>query len=182
MKKINTSVLFALLLSSTLALSQVKNRESRTLETVEEFAVIGISMRTTNENGQSAQDIEKLWGRFWGEGVQERVPNKASEDIYAVYMDYESDYTAPYTVVIGLPVTSLETIPEGFVGITIEAAVYEKFVSKGKMPQAVVNTWMEIWQKDQELNRAYQVDFTVHSKKYYDGDNAEVATFISVNE
>ncbi|MBL7712882.1 MAG: hypothetical protein JNL13_10470, partial [Chitinophagaceae bacterium] len=53
----------------------------------------------------------------------------------------------------------------------------------GKMPQAVLNTWFEIWQ-DKDLNpkRAYKADFTVHGKQYYEGDNAEVETFISINE
>ncbi len=148
---------------------------------IPEFYVIGISIRTTNENGQSAEDIETLWGKFWGEEIQKQVPNKVNDDIYAVYTDYETDFTGPYTVIVGLSVSSLENIPDGFVGITIENAVYQKFVSKGKMPEAVVNTWVEIWQ-DKDLNRAYKADFTVHGKKYYDGDNAEVETFISVKE
>ena len=49
------------------------------------------------------------------------------------------------------------------------------------MPEAVFNTWMEIWQ-NKKLNRAYKADFTIHGEKYYDGDKAEVETFISVKE
>lgn len=148
---------------------------------IPKFHIIGISMRTTNENGQSSKDIETLWGKFWGEEIQKQIPNKLNDDIYAVYTDYETDFTGPYTVIIGLPVSSLEDIPAGFSGITIEKAVYEKFVSKGKMPEAILNTWMQIWQ-DKSLDRAYKADFTVHGKKYYDGDNAEVETFISVKD
>ncbi len=150
-------------------------------QVIKEFKVIGISTRTTNENGQAMHDIEALWEKFWGEEIQKQIPNKVNDDIYAVYTEYETDYTGPYTVIIGLPVHSLENIPDGFVGITIEKALYQKFVSKGKMPEAVVNTWKEIWQS-KNLNRAYKADFTVHGKKYYNGDNAEVETFISVNK
>ncbi len=150
-------------------------------QTLEKLNVIGISMRTTNENGQAAQDIEALWGKFWGEEIQKQIPNRVSDDIYAVYTDYETDYTGPYTVMIGLPVTGLDDIPEGFTGISIDTDIYRKFVSKGKMPEAVLQTWMEIWQA-KDLNRAYRVDFTVHGKKYFDGDNAEVETFISIND
>lgn len=148
---------------------------------IQKFYVIGISTRTTNQNGQSAKDIEALWGKFWGEEIQKQIPNQINDEIYAVYTDYETDFTGPYTTIIGAAVSSLAHIPEGFVGISIETATYEKFVSKGKMPEAVVNTWLEIW-GDQELNfkRAYQADFTIHGKKYYDGDDAEVETFISV--
>ncbi|MDO5986808.1 GyrI-like domain-containing protein [Flavivirga amylovorans] len=150
-------------------------------QTIQTFNVIGISVRTINENGQSAKDIESLWGKFWGENIQKQIPNKINDDIYAVYTDYETDVNGPYTTVIGLAVNSLENIPEGFVGITIKKAVYQKFVSKGKMPEAIFNTWVEIWQ-NKNLNRAYKADFTVHGKKYYDGDNAEVETFLSVKE
>lgn len=152
-------------------------------QTVQKFYVIGKSIRTTNENGQSAKDIEALWGKFWGEEIQKRIPNKVSEDIYAVYTNYETDFTGPYTAIIGFSVSSLETIPDNFTGLTIETATYQKFVSKGKMPEAVFNTWLEIW-ANKNLNqvRAYQADFTVHGKKYHDGDKAEVETFISVRE
>ncbi|MDM1047657.1 GyrI-like domain-containing protein [Sphingobacterium hotanense] len=148
-------------------------------ETIEQFYVIGISTRTCNANGQAAEDIEALWVKFWNENIQEQIPNKTSEDIYAIYTDYESDFNHPYTTIIGLPVTSLEQIPDGFVGVTIEEAKYEKFVSKGKMPEAVGKTWFKIW-ANTDLDRAYKADFTVHGKKYYDGDLAEVETFISV--
>ncbi|WP_296313107.1 GyrI-like domain-containing protein [Winogradskyella sp. UBA3174] len=148
---------------------------------IEKFSVIGISVRTTNENGQSAKDIEALWGKFWGEEIQNQIPNKIKDDIYAVYTDYETDFNGPYTLIIGLTVNTLENIPEDFVGITIKKNTYQKYVSKGKMPKAVLATWMEIWQ-NKDLNRTYNADFTVHGKKYYDGENAEVETFISVKE
>jgi predicted transcriptional regulator YdeE len=54
-----------------------------------------------------------------------------------------------------------------------------KYTSKGKMPEAILKTWTEIWQ-DAQLNRAYRADITVHGQKYFDGDNAEVETYISI--
>lgn len=148
---------------------------------IQQFYVVGIATRTTNKNGQSAKDIENLWGKFWGEEIQKQIPNKVSDAIYAVYTDYETDFTGAYTTIVGLAVTSLDNIPAGFVGLTIEASGYQKFVSKGKMPEAIVTTWFEIW-GDTELNskRAYKADFTIHGPKYYDGDKAEVETFISI--
>lgn len=145
------------------------------------FKIIGISTETTNQNGQSQQDIEKLWGKFWGENISSQIPNKLNEDIYAVYTDYESDYMGKYTMIIGFPVTSLEHIPSGMVGREIYIGKCQKFVSKGKMPEAILKTWMEIW-GDNTLERAYRADVTVHGKKYNDGDNAEVETYISMVE
>lgn len=143
------------------------------------FSIIGISIVTTNENGQSLIDIEKLWDRFWSEDIQKQVPNKISEDIYAVYTDYENKDIGKYTVIIGLPVCNLNVIPEGFIGRELCIGESIKYTSKGKMPDAIVATWMDIWQ-DQELNRAFRVDVTVHGEKYYLRDDAEVETFISV--
>ncbi|WP_310554812.1 GyrI-like domain-containing protein [Flavobacterium sp.] len=181
MKNFQNLMFFALMLFTLTTQSQVQTNKSKTMDNqiIQKFYVIGISTRTTNENGQSAKDIEKLWGKFWGEEIQKQIPNKVNDDIYAVYTDYETDFNGAYTTIVGLQVNSLENIPEGFVGITIEKAEYQKFVSKGKMPEAVFNTWMEIWQ-NKTLNRSYKFDFTIHGKKYYDGENAEVETFISV--
>jgi len=166
-------------MASFVAISQ--NEKKMKTEHEDKINIVGISIRTTNENGQSAIDIENLWGRFWSEDIQKQIPNKTSDEIYAIYTDYESDFEGAYTTIIGLPVSSLDQIPRGFVGFTIKGGRYKKYVSKGKMPEAVYSTWVEIW-NDMNLKRAYQTDFTVHGEKYYDGDNAEVETFISIQE
>ncbi len=178
----NLILLASILISLTIQpQTQTNTLKTMSNQTIQKFYVIGISTRTKNENGQSAKDIEALWGRFWGEEIQKQIPNKVSDDIYAVYTDYETDFTGSYTTIVGLPVSSLENIPKGFVGITIETAVYQNFTSKGKMPEAIFNTWLEIWgNKELNLKRAYKADFTIHGQKYYNGDKAEVETFISV--
>jgi len=182
MKKIPFYILFTCILFS--CKTQVRKNQAKTMnnQIIQELQIIGISIRTTNKNGQSSKDIEAIWTKFWGEKIQEQIPNKVNDNIYTVYTNYESDFNGAYTTIIGLPVSSLEEIPKDFIGITIEKAKYQKFISRGKMPQAVVNTWMEIW-GNKELNqvRAYKADFTIHGKKYFDGDNAEVETFISIN-
>src|SRR5690554_4797675 len=81
-----------------------------------DFKIIGISTETTNANEQSLKDVEELWGKFWGENISDKIPNKESDEFYAVYTDYESDYTGKYTLIIGFPVTTLDNIPDGFVG------------------------------------------------------------------
>ena len=151
--------------------------------TIQKFYIIGISTRTINTNGQSAIDIETLWQKFWGEEIQNHIPNKINNDIYTVYTEYESDFTGEYTTIIGLPVSSLEDIPIDMVGINIETNNYQKIVSKGKMPEAIGNTWLEIWaDKELDSKRAYKADFSIHGEKYYEGDNAEVITYLSVKE
>lgn len=143
------------------------------------FKVIGLSVRTTNKDGQAMQDLGKLWGQFFAENVMARIPNKASGEIYAIYTDYQSDYTAEYTTIIGVPVTTLEEIPEGLTGREFGPEQFQQFIAKGEMPAAVGNTWMEIWQKDKELDRKYTYDYEVYGAKSRQGADAEVEIFIA---
>ncbi|MCD4771860.1 MAG: hypothetical protein K8R41_00585 [Bacteroidales bacterium] len=40
------------------------------MKKIECFKIIGISTETTNENGKSAKDLGKLWGRFYSENIR----------------------------------------------------------------------------------------------------------------
>jgi len=146
------------------------------------FKVIGISIRTTNANNQSQQDLGKLWGQFFAENIIEKIPNKISSQILCIYTDYESDYTGEYTTIIGVPVSTLDEIPSELIGREFEAGNFLKFVAKGKMPSAVVNTWIDIWKRDEELNRKYSYDFEVYGEKSQNGENSEVEIFIATNK
>ena len=140
--------------------------------------VIGVSIVTTNENGQSYEDMGKLWGRFFE--VSAQILNKKSDKIYAVYTDFETDYTGKQTAIVGYEVNSLDNIPDGFVGREIGGGKYTKILAKGEMPNAVMQTWKEIWGKDKELNRRYTTDFEVHGDKSQNGKNSEVEVFVSI--
>lgn len=147
--------------------------------TIEKFYIIGISVRTTNEGGQAAKDIPQLWDRFVSEDIESKIPNKASTDLYGIYTEYEGDFMQPYTTIVGYKVSSLDNIPEGLIGLTIETANYEKFTAKGKLSDDIVlNKWTEIWKSD--LDRAYLSDFEIYGERSVDMDNAEVDIFISV--
>ncbi|MEO8769792.1 MAG: GyrI-like domain-containing protein [Ferruginibacter sp.] len=143
------------------------------------FSVIGISVRTTNENGQSSQDIPALWNKFMSEGIIEKIPNKSGDTLYCIYTDYEKDHTKPYTTILGSKVSSLENIPNGMVGKMIEEANYTKHVAKGNLQEGVVfNEWLKIW--DADLQRTFTSDFEVYGEKAMDPANAEVDIFIGV--
>ena len=58
---------------------------------METFYVIGVSVRTTNENGQMAQDIAQLWQTFMSGNYGEKVANIIDSSIYSVYTEYEGD-------------------------------------------------------------------------------------------
>lgn len=149
-------------------------------EQKEPFYVVGVSVRTTNENQQAAKDIPALWQRFMSENIANKILNKSSNEVYAVYTDYESDHTKPYTTIIGYKVNEVDNIPEGFVSKKIEAPNYKTYVAQGNLTEGVVyDKWLEIWEED--INRAYTSDYEVYGAKASDPTNAEVEIFIGVN-
>lgn len=143
------------------------------------FSVIGISVITTNTNAQSAQDLGALWQRFYVEQLMDKVPQTLSNEVYAVYTDYESDFTGKYTAIIGLR-SNASTPPHGLTMKKFTGGKFVRYVAKGQMPTAVINTWQQIWADDKQLNRRYEYDFEVYGAKSNDGENAEVDIYISV--
>jgi predicted transcriptional regulator YdeE len=146
---------------------------------IESFKVIGISVRTTNENNQSGQDIPILWNRFKSEDILEKIPNKIDNTIYCIYTDYENDHTKPYTTILGCKVSTLADISNEFTGITFEKANYSKRTVKGNLMEGIVyNEWIKIWNSD--LPRNFTSDFEVYDEKSLNPENAEVNIFIAV--
>lgn len=146
---------------------------------VEQFNVIGVYVRTTNKNQQSADDIDKLWEKFWKENILSKIPNKISNDIFCVYTEYEGDFTQPYTTLIGCKTDNLHEIPDGMKGITIEGGTFLKLTAKGKMADGIViQEWSKIWESN--IRRKYKADFEVYGIKSADPDNAEIDIFVQL--
>jgi predicted transcriptional regulator YdeE len=152
------------------------------MTTISDFKIIGISVRTTNQNNQSAKDIGKLWEQFYADNFFDKIPNKVGNDIYTIYTDYKSDFTEDYTTIIGLQVNSLDTIPEGLTGRQFPADNFVKFIAKGQMPKSVLDTWANIWEQDKELNRRYSYDFEVYGDKSKNGENSEIEIYIAIKK
>ncbi len=147
--------------------------------TINEFKIIGISVRTTNQNNQAAKDITALWNKFTEEGILDMIPNKVGNTIYSVYTDYEGDYTKPYTTILGCKVKNLNKIPKNMICKTIISEKYRKFTVKGNLTEGIVyKEWLKIWNKN--INRKYSADFEVYGKKSQNPLNAEVEIFIAI--
>ena len=142
--------------------------------------VIGIECRTSNATEDGPQDIPRLWGQFYSEDIINKIPNKASNDVIALYCDYEGDYTRPYSLVIGCPVTSLDNIPEGMVLKTIPTGSYAIFNAVGEYPTSLIETWGTIWQTD--LKRTYTGDFEFYGEKFTTGSPKEVEISIAIEK
>ncbi len=145
-----------------------------------EFYIIGISVRTTNENNQVAKDVPALWERFMVEGVIDKIPNKVDSTVYCMYTDYESDHTKPYTTILGCKVTTIENVPHGMVAKHVEAGHYGEINLQGNLLNGLVyNAWISIWNAN--LDRKFTTDYEVYAQNNNDMTNAAVDIFISLN-
>ena len=146
---------------------------------IEPFMIIGISVRTTNENNQAAKDIPELWDKFMSGNVLEAIPNKIDNTVYSIYTDYESDHTKPYTTILGCKVLNLNSIPDGMIGKSFDGGNYVKFSTKGDLMKGlIINKWMEIW--DMDLDRAFTADFEVFGEKAQNPTDAEIDILIAL--
>ncbi|KQC31026.1 GyrI-like domain-containing protein [Flagellimonas eckloniae] len=143
------------------------------------FTIVGISARTSNENGKAENDIPQLWQKFMAEGVAHKIPHKVDDTIYAIYTNYEGDHTKPYTIVIGCNVSNLDNIPEDLTVKMVPSSNYTKFMAKGDLTKdAVINTWMEIWNTD--LKRTYTTDIEIYGEKALNPTDGEAEILIAV--
>jgi len=147
---------------------------------IEPFNLIGISIRTTNDNGQAEKDIAALWGKFMSDNMLEKIPNKIDPTVYSLYTNYEGDHTQPYTAILGCKVTSLDQIPKTMIGQSFKGGNYLKTSAKGDLMKGlIVNKWSEIW--EMKLDRAYTADFEVFGEKAQNPNNAEIDFLIAIN-
>ncbi len=134
---------------------------------LDSFEVVGIEARTTNASEASANGvIGPMWARLARESLLDRIPNRASSDIVALYTDYESNKDGAYTYLLGTKVSSAKELPPGFSSRRVPAGRYAEFRGGGTpAPKIVLELWQKVWalEESHELNRAYQTDFEVHT-------------------
>lgn len=145
----------------------------------ESLDIVGISARTSNQNGKAAKDIPALWQKFMTENIASKVPNRINDTIYALYTDYEGDHTKPYTIIIGYNVSSLDNIPEDLTVKIVPEANYIKFITKGDLTKdAIINKWVQIW--NMNLQRSYTTDIEVYDDKAINPTNGEAEILIAI--
>lgn len=146
---------------------------------IKSFNLIGISVKTTNEDNRAAKDILVLWNKFISQNILQKIPNKIDNTIYCVYTEYEKDHTKPYTTILGCKVENLKNIPTEMIGKIIEGGNYVKQTAKGNLMQgAIANAWIKIWNAN--FSRLYTADFEVYGQKAQNLEDAEVDIFIAV--
>ena len=148
-------------------------------EKKDDFKLVGIKLyrKTTNQNKQSSKDCGELWQKFETDKISNVIPEKLSNEVYAVYFGYEKDETTPFSYFIGCKVKMNSETPKQLEELMIPSQEYSKFTANGVMTGCVTDAWKEIWNSDTE--RKFGFDFEVYDEKSQDWSNAEVDIYIS---
>lgn len=148
--------------------------------------VMGVELRTTYINNECFKAIPAFWGKLRTENPLINIPQKDKVDpnvLLSVYTNYTPDFSLNsgyYSMIVGTPVSKVETIPAGMVVKEIPAQKYAVFTARGPIASAVAKTWFEeIWQ-NKDLKRTFTVDFEWYDEKSANVEDAIVKIYIAI--
>jgi predicted transcriptional regulator YdeE len=155
------------------------------IEHQDSFYVAGYSARTNNADEASGKGkIGPLWQRWFAENLAATIPNRAGNDVLAIYSDYASDEKGDYTYMLGARVSSIDDLPAGLTYRKIAAGRYAVFTTEnGPVTHVVPAEWQKIWAVSaNELGgkRAFLTDFEVYDQRAADPQHAQIDIHIGV--
>lgn len=148
-----------------------------TIESQTEKFFIGLELRTNNQECSITMPAHK--DKFFNENILAKIPNKINNNIFALYTDYEGDYTKPYSWILGAEVSNLNSVPDGLVAKIIPQSKYAVFTTKGEFPQGLIAAWQAIWSSG--LARLYTSDFELYRAEFNPQTNPEVKVYIAID-
>ncbi len=147
---------------------------------LEEKKVVGVKIKTTNQNGKSIEDIGMTWQKLFADGIYEKIQDKVNNKTIGLYTEYEGDYTKPYTFVAGAEVSEELENNKEIVTKIIPKGKYARFIITGDVQNSVGQAWQEIWSMD--LKRKYNCDFEEYQNNSQDMQNQEIHIYIAIKD
>lgn len=138
--------------------------------------ITGLKTRTKNEDEMNPEvaKIGTLWQNFFANIMP--TLGETPPPLYGVYANYESDAHGEFDVLVGAEEV-VQTKERA--SVDLEEGKYLCFPAKGELPQAVIETWGEVWAYFADENckdvRVYKTDF----EKYISHDEAEIYIGVS---
>jgi predicted transcriptional regulator YdeE len=137
------------------------------VEHQDSFLVVGLTVRTNNAAEAGGQGkLAQLWQAAMNNNQLQQLPNQTGEGFVVVYSNYASDHTGDYDYTLGVRVTAVGKVPDGFVVRKIQAGKYAVIQSETGPPQEVIPA---LWQRINSMTperlggvRAYQTDFETY--------------------
>ena len=154
-------------------------------EQLSSFRVAGYSVRTNNDvESTAASRIAQVWQSFMRDNPAALLPNKLGDEVYAVYSDYETDFTGDYTFTLGYKVPPDIKLPSGLVMVELHTGKYAILTSEiGPAPHVVPSLWQRIWSMTpSELGgvRSYQADFELYDQRSSNPEQAQVDIYLGL--
>lgn len=121
--------------------------------------VIGLALRTSNQ--EAFETIPPHWQRFTADGVLARIPGRLSDEVYAVYTDFEHaglNNQGLYTLILGARVAPGTPVPPGLAAAVVPAARRAVFpVDQGRF-DLVGAAWQAVWARH-DLKKTYIAEY-----------------------
>lgn len=150
------------------------------LERLPAFSVVGLSRMIEKGNEEAAEEINQLWQDFFEARVAQNLDARMDDVIYAVYSEYQGDYTKPYRLTIGYRMKDQwdGVLPEMLRTVQVKEADYAMMSAAGEQPKALIEAWQAVWQSD--LDRLYQTDFEVYGPRFFEEGVHEVLLAVGI--
>ena len=132
------------------------------------FHISGVSVRTSNrdEMDPATARLGGLWDAFFSQSWERKLPSAGHERrIFGVYSAYESNEQGAFDVTAGVAVPPPLVPVAGAVQSTVLEGRYLVFTGQGAMPQAVIETWGEVWRyfaQNPGIRRCFGTDFEAY--------------------
>jgi predicted transcriptional regulator YdeE len=151
----------------------------KTIEVNESIQIVGLELRTTNE--RAFEEIPKHWAAFFGAGGLATIPERMSDEVYAVYTNFEHpgvDNRGVYSLIIGAQVEnaallSSEKTSTQMTRTTIAPARRAVYSVQPGHPELVGEKWREIWNSN-DGEKSYVCDYERYQA------NGEIDIFVGI--
>lgn len=129
-----------------------------TINQAELIHVVGIELKTSND--RAFKEIPLHWQKFYQESILDKIPNKVSRDVFAVYTNFQNEgknNEGIYSFVIGAQVKNFDQVPPTFASTVIPKSKRHVFKVPAGHPEKVGEKWQEIWKAD--IQKTYIADY-----------------------
>ena len=124
--------------------------------------VMGLELRTSN--AEAMRTIPAFWQRISEEQTLQRISARLSQDIYAVYTNFEHAGVSNdglYSLIVGAAVPAIAPLPSGMAHAVLPAGQRAVFDVPGNDRMRVPEAWQQVWQAT-DLPKAYVADYEVY--------------------
>ncbi|MCH9608927.1 MAG: Phosphoglycolate phosphatase [Chlamydiales bacterium] len=137
----------------------------------EPYTFVGLDK--TISSGRAFDEIVAHWEAFFSKKIADTIPHKLSNQVQGLYTNYTGDETAPYSLIIGFPVSKVDDLPPGLTAIEVPGGSFVHYSSKF---DEMLTAWEAIW-KSEGFTRQFGFDYEVYAE-----DHSTVDIYVSITD